>query len=629
MPRRTTGSRIEDVEVADQVRMHFSMLAKREWVWGAYADALAGEFWSGRNPWTNASGGRNPVSSDNLPVKMQVNRVAADLEARTANLEYAGLRAIVAPPDAWLSTPGRNPDFVKGRAAVEGLLQHFYTSKRMRAAARSALELAHMEDGCAFKVGLRSGPGSLLQRLWVDAIPRAECLWDEGARHEGQVAFLGHLRTELDTDVEEMLGEKLPDTYKKMYLPSPSPWGRRRMRDSIRFDEPGLQRYVNLLEFYDLAAGELRYYLVQRLIDGTSSGAIYPIGGSDRIGYSHPDGSYVVPIVPVILANRPGYPYRGIAGIHRVYDLNAEDNLMMTVLANAMRRDMGRVIGVLDGVPREFLDALQSGEDGTIVTFRKDQVQDFTNKKLWEVFSMPGLPPTFDHYRAVIESHRQATQPGAAIQQGRKTGSGATPVSATEAGALAELGEVTTSAAQRRIAEPAAQVGRVVAAIVAQDMPSGRSITVRAGAEFVRLRREDLRMEWNIAVADTSRTPTRDARRKLELQQVHPKMLELLKVAFEPDPEPDPTTGATPPPQFAPELKLAARRMYDDYVKLYDFDDSLLADNLEMQVRKVKPDRKELTDEEAMQLLQRAESGLAAGPTPAPAPVPGPNVGAF
>ena len=69
--------------------------------------------------------------------------------------------------------------------------------------------------------------------------------------------------------------------------------------------------------------------------------------------------------------------------------------------------------------------------------------------------------------------------------------------------------------------------------------------------------------------------------------------------------------------------------MYDDYVKLYDFDDSLLADNLEMQVRKVKPDRKELTDEEAMQLLQRAESGLAAGPTPAPAPVPGPNVGAF
>lgn len=250
------GDRFDDDEVADFVRGHDEEVTRRSPLWAQYTRAYRSEFWKGHNPWAQLPG----VGTDNdpYPIKVEVNQVWPFVQAHVANLFYRAPRCEIEFPAVVEVKSGRPSDDTTSARRMKAFGDEWIRRSDIQELSTYALQLALFFDVAAYKLGVKHKARGVMDRVWVDVIPRWELLWDDRAHSYEQQAYRGHIRWERIDKAREIVGDPLTDA-EVWTLPDVledeggrgSAWDRHRAK-----------KYVRLLEFYDLLAGQQRFYLV-------------------------------------------------------------------------------------------------------------------------------------------------------------------------------------------------------------------------------------------------------------------------------------------------------------------------------------------------------------------------------
>lgn len=589
-------ARVSDDEVTDVVRVSLAYYELQRPVWRWYQLAYKTQFWSD-NMFSPTMPDLRGVGDDGQPFKIEANKVWPFVQALVANLFYRNPRTQVELPRVWDMKPakaGRKKKLDELPDVVSGYLDEFLERSGVREQSTMAYQLALMYEVCAFKLGIdmtKRRKGDLVSRTWVRAIPHWELILDRDASALDQQAYRGHLRYELREDAEEIVQESIPEDERLVqsdYLAD----GFTRPEGDLK----PLRRYVRLLEFYDLLADEQRFYLVT---GGSERGAVAkPIGKiAPRMPYEYPDGTPGVPILPVILSNVPEKPCQGIAAVSRVYQLNAEQNAMLTTLANAFRRDAGRVILHKEGIPEAALAQIQSGRDLTLVPMPSESGSLAAN---FQALDLPQVSGTLDKYMTVLQSSWSETQGATDLMQGKQ----GDYLSATEASLLAGFGEATSGDLQQRMALAMAALSRFHLTVTAAEMK--RPVGVRVGSKILELEKDTAEMPWNVSIVDSAATPVRDMRKKEGFIQILPQLIQLAQLA----------SGGTQEEPTPPAVQRLAQEILNYMQQLWALPQSFSWDALavldEQRAAEETATAEEQVDSRGRELLGRLEAMVGA-----------------
>jgi hypothetical protein len=580
--------RIEDDEVAEIVGLHLRIQDDRASEDACFEAAFESEFWRA-NPFGIENGGRvmdmmaATAEGDPFPLKVESNQIVSFVGAHVSNLYYRAPQSKLSPPAVQVK-PGRKSDL--DTPSVEALLDHWMSLKDVKARTTYGFQLALMGGAAAFKVGHREGSADHpLAQVWLDTLPRWECLFDERAR-EGQESFRGHLRWERIDRARQLLGDEL-EGIRGARLPDVISASTGIPLDAGRYPDGRTEagRYVQVLEFYDLHEETLRFYLVDP--DSTEGKPADPrcvlVGKPLPLPYQNADGTPAIPIIPIILANHPRFPLRGIPAVRRVYRQNAETNFMLTVVANAMRRDAARMTVYLKkhGMDEDFIRAIQNPTDGEWVG-----VDSETLDGLWKVLEAPQFAQSLPQYRQWMEAARQDAQGFSDIMTGRQ----GKYLSATEAELLAGAGESTATEIASRMASALASTCSMFLTVLGEHLGK-TAIQVTKGTATHKVTADALLVGWQVEVLDAASTPVRDQQKKVDFLQVVDRLLELVKIAAPLPPVAPAVEGAPPPvPELAPEVRAAAVVVLDYIVTLFQLPDSLKWSALEVAAKRFQPE---------------------------------------
>lgn len=594
--------------------------AWRRWHRNAYAT----DFWSG-NCWSEALAYSQQElaaelgwDDDGLPVKLQVNQIEPFVSSRVANLFYRSPHTTATAPRVLPPRKRGRPRSMAGaQDAVTGYLDDWLTRSDVKEATTYGYQLALMYGHSAFKLGAAHGArvtGSALERVWVDTLPPWEVVLDKRARSRQTEAFRGHFRFELLEDARLIVEDNL-DGVEPVAMPDYLADG---YNSAPKNSQNLLKLYVPLLELYDLQAGTQSFYVADSM--NPRSAALKPVGQASPVPYELPSGLPGVPILPIILSNLPEYPLHGLSAVRRIYQLNAEDNLMLSIVACAMRRDAARVILYLKkrGVDEKVVRQIMSGRDLALVGIDGE-----TLTGLFDVLQMPTLAPTIDKAKVFIENARQEASGSSEFQQGK----GLKYATAEEARHVANYGEVTTNEVGERMAEALARTAELVLAITAEEMDDDILITGPEGD--LHLTKDIASLPWSIGIVDSASSPTKDANRKMELGLVHPRLLELVTLAAAPVRSETPASPEAPPDPtaIAPEHKRLAQELLTYTIKLYQLPEDMTWESLAGAAQPKASEARDSRRQEVQALLQRLVPVLAAqqqaqAPQPQGAQVP-------
>lgn len=524
-------------ECRDDYRRHRAAYSTRFWRDGIGAKYFAGVL---------------PTEIDRqLPVKVEVNQVYSFVQSHVSNLEYRDPAVVAKLPAAMGMAPGRRRNLEGLPDTMAALVNDWLRAGRIRAATSQAYLLALMYDSSALKLRMCDADDPV-QRFAVQAIPRWEAVWDPLAVDETP-AYLGHLRHEHIEEARRIVGDGIDDKYPEA------------LQDYLLYDggrRRGYRGYVRLLEFYDLIEGKQRFYVVT----GEGVGAVAkPVGKTEELPFEPRGRMLGCPIVPVVLAPTPEYPLMGIGAVRRVYQLNAEMNLILTVLANAMRSDAKRVwlYAGNAGISDEVLKQIQVAPDNGFVKVDADQLPGDLSRLFVPLPTNP-MPQSMRDLVSLITESRRDVQASSDMQQGRQ----ASYISATEANYLAAYGEMTNNGLQARMADATSRLLELLTSGLAEE---GEKLSVRVGLDWHELTPDDLRMPWDLRLSDAASTPVREAQRKRELVEIRPALIETVTLA----------SGKLPDgTDVAPQVALLNQRILDKLVKLFDLPESFSWDAL-------------------------------------------------
>lgn len=537
-----------DAEVADILAGHFACVSRDREVNRWYRAAYQTKFWSD-NPWKKLGMDGN----DDFPVKVEVNQVWPFVSAHVANLFFRRPRFQVLPPAVYEPRRGRPRQLKGANDIVAAYLDDWVWRSGTRARSTLAYQIALMYGSAAFKTGIRQGSGDSVSRSWSQVLPPWEALWDRDAQTAEQQAFRGHVRWERLSRIREITGDKL-EGVEGLPLPDYLIDGGRPRSQSPTGKQRAYSNYAQVLEFYDLEEDEQRFYLVEGYDQDVS---VRQLGETMPCPFRRPDGTPGDPIVPVILSNTPEKPWEGVSAVGRIYPLAAEQNLLLTVVANQMRRDANRIVLYLKqaGLDDDTIEAIRTGGDLTFVG-----VNTATLDGAFRVLEMPDMSGSLAQYKAWLEIARQDTQGSSDLMQGRQ----GKYLSATEAGLLSAYGEATSSDLQQRMMDAITAAGQVQLWLNAEETSQGLNVLV--GAEYQRLTPELMSVPWELTITDAAATPARDQARKADLLAVQELLLMLVTTgAGGPDP-------ATP---LRPEVSRLAQEMLDYVVQLWRLPESM------------------------------------------------------
>lgn len=555
-------NRFSDEEVVDFVRGLDDEVTRRTPTWGRYARAYRNEFWSGLNPWSELPG--VGTKRDPFPVKVESNQVWPFVQAHTSNLFFRSPRTEIDYPAVVEVKNGRPMDDTTAARRIIAFSDEWIKRSDIQELSTYAMQLAMFHGVSAYKLGLKPDPAGVMDRVWVDVVPFWELLWDDRARSWEQQAYRGHIRYERVDRAEEIVGvtfedpelEVLPDVVEFEGAGQP-----------YRSREQHAQKYVRLLEFYDLLANEQRFYLVSGRQAAVS---LKPVGKVGPIPWELASGRPGVPIIPVILSNEPEFPLKGVSSVARVYQLNAETNLMLTIIANMMRRDAARISVMKGKMPDALVTAIEEAVDGTVVKL-PDSVQGDI-KQMIQTIEWGRAAESLDKYRSMLVEARQDSQGMSDLLQGKQ----GKYLSATEAEILAGSGETTALEIGTRMAESMSRAIELVLVMFAGTMKDGDEFAVRTDKARERISKAELEMPWTVGIVDSGATPVRLERRKKELNQIAAPLLELVRVASAPDPDPAAAAaGAPAEPPVPEEVRSMARQLIDYTVMLFGLPDSM------------------------------------------------------
>ncbi len=584
-------------EVNDVVRdsLSFYETQRAEWRW--FRSAFKAEFWKSNQYQDQGLAGIGVDADDGLPFKVQADRLKPFINAQVANLFYRGPRTQVEPPEVFETTSGRPPDMTELPDTIAAYLDAFLKRSGIRKRSTNVYQLALMYGSAAFKLGVDpKRKGDMVSRVWVQGLPPWELIFDREAESEEQQSFIGHLRYERVDVARDLVGElgsivpeALPDYLE--HGTSTPPRG-----------EKKLERYVRLLEFYDLLAGEQRFYVVT---GDHKSPNCRQVGAVAAIPYEYPTGLPAVPLVPVVLANVPDFPMQGVSAAKTVYELNAEQNFLLTVLANKMRREAATAYMSREGdLDADQLALWASGRDGVHIQVKAEGSLDNKIKAL----DPPMSSPLLDKMMAWIASAWGDVAAADGMMQGQQ----GKYLSATEASLMAGFGEATTGDIQQRMADAVSETCRLFLALSAAEMK--KPMTVRVGSERRQLTKADLELPWTVSIVDSASTPLKDMRKKEAFLQVNKVLMEAVAIASGTAVE-----GQKPPEQ----VQRLAQEVANYIVQLWALPEPMSWDSLSAK----SPDQK--LEEEAREIIQTKlapelqAAGMGAPPMPqAPAMPP-------
>lgn len=576
----------------------------RQWHRNAYAtDFWAGNHWSGKIAGTQAELMEHfGWDSDGIPVKLQVNQVEPFVSGRVANLFYRNPTTTATAPRVLPPRKrGRPRSMVGASDAVTGYLDDWLLRSDVKEATTYGYQMALMYGHSAFKLGALYGErvtGSALERVWVDTLPPWEVVLDRRARNRQTEAYRGHFRWELIEDAREIVEDNL-DGIEPVEMPDYLVDG---YHASPRAGEHLLKLYVPLLELYDIPGERQCFYVATSL--SKEHCALKKVGKDSPIPYTLPSGRPGVPIEPIILSNLPEYPLHGLSAVKRIYQLNAEDNLMLSIVVSAMRRDAARVILYLKSanIDQRVIEAIESGRDLTLVGIDHNTLQG-----IFQVLTMPTLAPTLDKAREFVDKARQEASASSEFMQGKQL----KYATAEEARHVAAYGELSVSEVGDRMAEALARTTEFVLAITAAEMDD--DILISGPEGDLHLTKDIASLSWTIGITDSASTPTRDLQRKAEWAAVKKDLVELIGLAsapLVPQGQVDPTVSVSAN-AVSPQVQRMAQEMLNYLVKLYQLPDSMSWDAIAAAVEP-KAERKDGRMEEARALLQRLVPALAA-----------------
>lgn len=595
------ADRFDEDEVADFVRGHDQAVDENKPKWAMYSRAFRSEFWEDTNRWSGHIPGLGKGADDPFPIKVEVNQVQPFVQAYVSNLFYRAPRVELEYPAVLDTTGGRPLDDATAARRMRAFDDEWLRRSDAQAIATYVLQLAITHGYAGYKLGVRESK-SVMSRVWVDAIKAWELLYDDRAPSAEQMTYIGHIRYERIDRAREICDDPLTDAE-----PEALPDVLESSTEGAVHQRTRAKKYVRILEFYDLLAREQRFYLVSGARTGTSCKMV---GKALPIPWELANGRPGVPIIPVILSNDPENPMQGVSAVARVYGLNAETNLLMTIVANGLRRDAARLGVLASDAPDELVTAIRDAVDGTVVKLPASSNIERLYKNIeWAPFSS-----TLEQYRGWLAEGRQESQGMSDLMQGKQ----GNYLSATEADILAGTGETSALEVGSRLGEATARSIELMHVMMAGTIDK---VTVRTTEGSEVLTKDEMLLPWTVGIIDSGTTPSRDRARKAEFAQVQPTILELVKIASSPEPMP----GAVPDPAMAaqgaevsPETRLAAQLQLDLIVSLYQLPETMSWRSLSMATAKKKP--KPMSPERMAQAASLMERVIPDGAPPQPGP---------
>lgn len=560
---------IEDAEINTILGGHFTILDRDRNLFRRMRSAADNRLWEDENRWSNQ------LTDDTvLPVKVQVNTLAPWLKRNVSALYMRAPKPVVSAPTILASTSrgGINQDRADTMRIVG---EQWLRRVAIRQQIEQALEMALLYPGAGLKLGYdKHLKGTPLDRVWLDPLPRWECIWDEraGALTE---RYRGHVRWETIERARELLEDDLVD------VPT-SPINDYLVDGTSPNSTDGHDRgsgYVQILDWYDLTDRKNPTFEVL-LVSGGHRPSIDRRGKAKlpveklKVPYTWPDGSPLLTLEPVILSNSVGFPLLAIAQAKPIYEETCEKSLLLTIVLNAFRRDAARVILYLKskGLTDEQVTRIATAIDTQFVGI---EAEDETNiEKLFFPLVMPDLADTLHHAREwlTVSSAEQSTL--SSLGKGSTQGLEYAPATTTQA--LAAGDQAVASAPAERMRLVLSTVTRAMFRILGQE---GKGLKVKRGEGTVTLTPEHLRAAWEVEIEDAAATASSKAARRADLTTVLPVYLGLVSGAS--------STAPVGDPAYLPnEVKIANERAVDLIVDTFELGENLRWDAL----RGKKPD---------------------------------------
>ncbi|MCK5711119.1 MAG: hypothetical protein KAI25_00215 [Hyphomicrobiaceae bacterium] len=533
---------IDDRDLHDLILKHDHFVREKQPQWDRHRAAYDTKFWKNDNDFsTLLKGTDNDLleGGADLPIKVEENKILPYVQSFVANLFYKGART-QSTPDSVLDEGQEllNKDEL---AAVDKLNDRFLNSAEVQEQAEYAYQKGLMYGECAFKIGTDDPKGGGSPRptdsIWVDVIPPWECFWDREETRPRHLRQIGHIYWLSEHEVRRNEQWKVPSDFKPTTRPDIVKEGQ---SDSRGKPERPEEKFFRVLELYDMTvihsdntAGELRIYLIETAPrTGPDSNPVKTkiIFKTKATGFTWSDGARLAPIVPLILENIPEHPLRAIIPVASLYEINAEQNMALTIRSNKYRRDAARILLYLkDRVEEAALNGITKGKDFSLVGVDND-----TLEGLMRWLDPPPTSPTHNQYVNDLRSAEQGVQ-GTAQQTRGQQGAYLT---ATEAQILNDYSESTFGRYRKRMDDTLARLCamHIRVLIKAMEVRKMETIRIQVAAEIVEIDTEALNRQWQISIIDTANTPIAEAQRRQEFIVIHSIFLELAAGAGGEDP---------------------------------------------------------------------------------------------
>jgi hypothetical protein len=311
------------------------------------------------------------------------------------------------------------------------------------------------------------------------------------------------------------------------------------------FDSGSKERFVMVVEVYDLQANKLRVWSPdwkrdKWLYDGVEVEVEQETGESamekfDDIPFKTASGEVRVPLVPLYLSREPDCPMRGYSSLRRVYDQLREVNNMRTFQAQGVRRAARMLVterGLLD---EEARSKYAQGQDGEVIEIDLSQGQ--TVGDVLQPLPHTPVPPELERYAQTVDGDFARGSVMAPFTRGQATDATATEIQALAAYTASEVGRMARQRDQA-ITDAAAAYLAMLGVVLGDE---GDVVTI--AGELTALQAEDVLGDFEMWAEDSGNTPMSEAVRKQELERLTPMLqalgvpndvlLDLLTRAFE------------------------------------------------------------------------------------------------
>ena len=343
----------------------------------------------------------------------------------------------------------------------------------------------------------------IYRRVSMMACNPWDVILDRDAKRYRDQRFIAHKYYLSLPDAKEKFGSRAYNpTTKKEYFERLEGYS-----DVEELDADDMFKYIEVVEFYDLVNGEVKFWSPQfangdRFLE------------QDAIPFVDHNGESVIPIVPLYFNRKPDCPIEGYSAMKRIYDQIFETNLIRTFQANGVRKASRQYIIKRGTFDEESMAQITSGVDGLFVEIDDDDLPG-------SIISLPQnpTPPELERYYQAVQADKDKGSILAPFTRGESTRSSATEIAALAAYSSSEIGRL---ARERDLTIEAVAENYIIILSMFLEENGNDTVVIDNKAEVVKP--QDLQSDWVVYAQDQAMTPISESVRKREFIQSIPTL---------------------------------------------------------------------------------------------------------